>query len=523
MLDEEQLVIEFINRARANPAAEAARLGIDLNEGLQPGTLSATPKPPLAPNQKLIDVAGAHSQDMIARNFFDHVNPDGKGPGTRIADAGYSARAWAENIAFHVGAAEAHDALFLSAGHRLNMLRDTYRELGVGVRNRVDWGVNMTETFGNRTGNAFLTGVAFSDQVEADNFFSAGEGLADVTITATARTGGATYTTTTGPTGGYSLQVPGGTYDLIASGGELAKPIGVTGIGLGSTNAKVDFVVPYIEPGPPIANHDRVMTAKDAAVLIDVLLNDSGSIPLNPATVAVVSPPGVGDVVVDGATGRVTYTPAPGRTGPDEFTYRLQGTDGVWSPVARVLVAVVDLGHCPWQNPLLAPDVNADHLVAALDALVLITNLNTYQARVLPSPSNQGDFPPVYWDVTGDGRLDPQDVLSVINYINRVTDGEGEASGSAGEIEAVPLPTASPLRWNTPEAALGASTVPASPIPKPHSRIWPATPAADRLHLPTRPDRSWRVSSEDFGKAVLDDDVLSSGDLLQAIDAIAGR
>ena len=37
MLDEEQLVIELINRARANPAAEAARLGIDLNEGLQPG------------------------------------------------------------------------------------------------------------------------------------------------------------------------------------------------------------------------------------------------------------------------------------------------------------------------------------------------------------------------------------------------------------------------------------------------------------------------------------------------------
>ena len=225
MLDEEQLVIELINRARANPAAEAARLGIALNEGLQPGTLSTSPKAPLAPNQKLIDVAGAHSQDMIVRNFFDHVNPDGKGPGTRIADAGYSARAWGENIAIHVGAAEAHDSLFLSAGHRENILRDIYRELGVGVRNRIDWGVNMTETFGNRVGRAFLTGVAFSDQVEVDNFYSVGEGLANVTITATARTGGASYTTTTGPSGGYSLQVPSGTYDLIAVGGELATPI----------------------------------------------------------------------------------------------------------------------------------------------------------------------------------------------------------------------------------------------------------------------------------------------------------
>ena len=287
---------------------------------------------------------------------------------------------------------------------------------------------------------------------------------------------------------------------------------------------KVDFVVPYIEPGPPIANHDRVMTAKDAAVLIDVLLNDSGIVPLNPATVAIVSPPSVGRVIVDGATGRVTYTPATGQTGPDEFTYRLRGVDGDWSPVARVLVAVVDLGHRPWQNPLLAPDVNADHIVAALDALVLITNLNTYQARVLPSPSNQGDFPPAYWDVTGDGRVDPQDVLSVINYINSVADGEGEASGGAGGIESAPVPTASPLRWDTPDAALGASAGLASPVPQAHSPIWPAATPADRLNLPMHPDRSRRISSEDDGKpALAEDDLLSSDDLLQAIDAIAGR
>jgi hypothetical protein len=263
MFDEEQFVIELINRARANPAAEATRLGIDLNEGLPAGTLSASPKPPLAPHPSLIDAAAGHSQDMIDRNFFDHRNPDGDGPGERIADAGYlAARAWAENIAFHVGAAEAHDALFRSAGHRLNMLRNTYREVGIGVRERNDWGVNMTEAFAYRTGPAFLTGVAFSDQVVADSFFTAGEGLAGVTITATARTSGASYTTNTGPTGGYSLPVPGDTYDLTAAGGELTKPIAITGIGLGTANVKIDFVVPYQVPGPPIANDDRTMTAK---------------------------------------------------------------------------------------------------------------------------------------------------------------------------------------------------------------------------------------------------------------------
>src|SRR5262245_55336620 len=46
----EQLMLEVINRARANPTAEAARYSIDLNEGLAPGTISAAPKRPLAFN-----------------------------------------------------------------------------------------------------------------------------------------------------------------------------------------------------------------------------------------------------------------------------------------------------------------------------------------------------------------------------------------------------------------------------------------------------------------------------------------
>ena len=523
MLDDEQLVIELINRARANPAAEAVRLGIDLNAGLQPGTISTAPKPPLAPHQILIDVAAAHSQDMIDRDFFDHVNPDGKNPGARIAAAGYSARSWGENIAIHGGAAEAHDLLFTSAGHRVNMLSNNYREIGVGVRLRTDWGIDMTETFANRTGTAFLTGVAFSDQVVADNFFSVGEGLAGATITATARTVGTTYTTTTGPTGGYSLQVPGGTYDLIVSGGKLTRPIEITDIGVGTANVKVDFVVPYSDPGPLIPNADRVMTEKDAAILIDVLQNDSGNVPLNSALVAIVTPPNGGNVNVDWITGHVTYTPAAGRTGPDEFTYRLQGVDGDWSPVARVVVAVVDLGDCPWKNPLLAPDVNADDKVAPLDALALITNINNYQAHVLPTPSNQADFPPAYWDVNGDGRVDANDVLSVINYLNAVADGEGEASSGGGAIEAPDFPTTPALRWDVPDSTVATPTGVAHPVSDSESPIWPAAVPTDWLDLPEVADRGHRITSGDCDTpAFAEDDVLFSAGLLQAIDAIAG-
>src|SRR4051812_4350437 len=61
----EQYMVELINRARANPAAEAARYGIDLNEGLTGGTISATPKQPLAINPDLTESSRTHSQWMI--------------------------------------------------------------------------------------------------------------------------------------------------------------------------------------------------------------------------------------------------------------------------------------------------------------------------------------------------------------------------------------------------------------------------------------------------------------------------
>jgi hypothetical protein len=57
----EQYILELINRARANPGAEAARLGIDLNQGLAAGTISTAAKQPLAFNPLLIDAARGHS------------------------------------------------------------------------------------------------------------------------------------------------------------------------------------------------------------------------------------------------------------------------------------------------------------------------------------------------------------------------------------------------------------------------------------------------------------------------------
>ena len=98
--DEEQLILELINRARANPEAEATRLGISLNAGLPAGTITSTPKQPLALNQQLQNASVGHTVDMIDRDFFAHTNPSGVTPGGRATAAGYNWWTIAENIAY---------------------------------------------------------------------------------------------------------------------------------------------------------------------------------------------------------------------------------------------------------------------------------------------------------------------------------------------------------------------------------------------------------------------------------------
>src|SRR3954462_9960289 len=80
----EQYVVELINRARANPAGEAAKYGIDLNEGLKAGTISTAAKQALALNPSLTDAARLHSQWMIDTDTFSHTGANGSTPGDRM-------------------------------------------------------------------------------------------------------------------------------------------------------------------------------------------------------------------------------------------------------------------------------------------------------------------------------------------------------------------------------------------------------------------------------------------------------
>ncbi|MFE1318362.1 CAP domain-containing protein [Kitasatospora phosalacinea] len=89
---------------------------------------------PLAANAKLATAALRHSEDMAARNFFDHTNPDGAGPQQRIDAVGYAWSGWGENIARgQKDAVAVMDSWMNSSGHRANILNCKFTELGVGV------------------------------------------------------------------------------------------------------------------------------------------------------------------------------------------------------------------------------------------------------------------------------------------------------------------------------------------------------------------------------------------------------
>ncbi|MFF5454916.1 sigma-70 family RNA polymerase sigma factor [Streptomyces sp. NPDC012950] len=101
-------------------------------------------------NSLLARAAQGHSDDMAARDFFDHTNPDGAGPGERVTATGYGWSTYGENIAMGQQTAEqVMEAWMNSPGHRANILNCSFKELGVGLHTG-DGGPYWTQVFGAR-------------------------------------------------------------------------------------------------------------------------------------------------------------------------------------------------------------------------------------------------------------------------------------------------------------------------------------------------------------------------------------
>jgi uncharacterized protein YkwD len=244
---EEQLVLEYINRARANPTAEGTRLGINMLESLC-DLNDVGVRPPLAMNKILLQVADYHSWDMYTNNYFAHNDLSGHDPSQRMTNAGYSGLTWGENIAVGssgYSATNLEDDLMVDSStscrlHRVNLFDNNFKEVGVGyyagaTPNPSRWRNFLTQDLGSTSAGPFLVGVVYND-ADGDNFYDIGEGISGVQITPN----GGSYYAVSSTSGGYAFPIgTSGTITVTASGsgfGSITKTVSFTG-----ANIKLDF------------------------------------------------------------------------------------------------------------------------------------------------------------------------------------------------------------------------------------------------------------------------------------------
>jgi len=103
-----------------------------------------TPKQPLQWNHDLGEAARVHSDDMNARDYFDHDTLGGPTFSQRVWSY-YSGGAIGENIALGYGSAwdAVIEGWMCSSGHRSNIMSSSFDELGTGVS-----GPYYTQDFG---------------------------------------------------------------------------------------------------------------------------------------------------------------------------------------------------------------------------------------------------------------------------------------------------------------------------------------------------------------------------------------
>jgi subtilisin-like proprotein convertase family protein len=316
--DEEQLMLELMNRARVDPFGEGDRIFVDYGSARvkrmvdffikqRPGVewsraenrdaFHGYPaRMPLVFDPQITEAARIHSGLMREHDQQSHQITDAGGnpiePAlrARVEAAGFFGGNLAESVfAFADDMVHAHAGFSADPGqplegarprlgHRENLMdfdeRD-YRLVGVGVVSDDD---NKTKVgpllvtidfaqpaVSHLVPNVFVTGVVYHDKDE-DGFYDIGEGLKDVRIDLDV---GSTYAVSTA-SGGYAVPVEGSPglvrVTATAQPGTPAEAIvGTQTVAVNVTDAsvKVDFGLP---PDPPMPAMAAISNAASAAV-----------------------------------------------------------------------------------------------------------------------------------------------------------------------------------------------------------------------------------------------------------------
>ncbi|HYG76712.1 MAG TPA: CAP domain-containing protein [Planctomycetota bacterium] len=264
---EEVLILEYMNRFRADPVAEADRLApggekIAAARMSVPGNIdwemfkkevkALKSAPPLVMNLNLLDAARKHSHYMILNELTHVEDPSkpgftAKDPGERCKLAGYPPGMYGENAFRDAGSVMYSHAGFIidwgegpggmqpTRGHRANMINREFREIGAGAlphNNRL----SVTHNFGARNVPRLAGGVVYFDK-NGNNFYDIGEGVGGVTITAADGS-----TTSTWKSGGFALDLKGTAATTLTAefqGQKYTKTFEA-----GKDNIKFDWIVP---------------------------------------------------------------------------------------------------------------------------------------------------------------------------------------------------------------------------------------------------------------------------------------
>lgn len=257
--------------------------------------------PPLAFNPRLIEAARDRNDAMLATNDQRHA-PDGFLTNAEIAraddenayyDIGDGAWSWGENLFaysrnvrssklsdyveyFHAGLmidwgnpdfGHLRNIMAPGPGSRSPANHRPYREIGIGLlanahptapppanpanplNARLNVGpVLVSQEFAYREGPAFLTGAVYHD-TDHDAFYTPGEGLGGVTVIASGQNGEGTFSTETWDSGGYTLALPAGSYQVTIAGPNA--PIQTRSITIDQDN--IGWDVSYETEPQPIA------------------------------------------------------------------------------------------------------------------------------------------------------------------------------------------------------------------------------------------------------------------------------
>jgi hypothetical protein len=271
---EEQLYMEFINRARANPPAEGARLAATtdpnvlsaisqygVNLALMQSEFNAIPvAPPLASHASLLAAARSHSAWMLANDVQDHYESTPYNtPWGRITAAGYTYSTMGENIFAHAASVWHGHAGFQidwgygtggmqsPRGHRDSIHNPAFREVGIGVVLGSNENVGpqlVTQDFGSRFSSPNLgTGVAYYD-LNGNHFYDLGEGIGGLTVTVS----GVTAYCLTAVGGGWVVPCPTTAANRTVTFSGLNVNQNVPIVFPANANAKADLKLAYSPP-----------------------------------------------------------------------------------------------------------------------------------------------------------------------------------------------------------------------------------------------------------------------------------